>query len=118
MGYSVPRMDLTARVWTFGSGPPALPRLSTPCQLRGVSSTVAVAFNPSFGFTMPMLLCVPEGTDLRDASTLSGKDLIEVPAGSGRTYQVQYVDDIAKGFSNEWRFAIITKVGLWPTPIP
>lgn len=117
MGYSTPRMNLTANVWSASSGPPGPPRLNTPAQLRGHHKPELALTLPEGNWQFCTLLCVPAGTDLRDSYTVSGKDLIECPAGSGRIYECLYVDDVAKGFANEWRFALLAKVGQWPTPI-
>jgi hypothetical protein len=46
---------------------------------------------------------------------------VEVPAGSGRYYEVVQVDDAGKGFPNEHRIAgLIATVdlGMWPVPYP
>jgi hypothetical protein len=71
---------------------------------------------------------LPAGTDIRDEGVDPGvADCVEVPAGSGRFYLVDYVDDVAKDFPNEYRIAVLVKVGgagffptfpLWPQPIP
>lgn len=54
-------------------------------------------------------------------------DVVEIPAGSGRFYVVTWVDDAAKGFTNEHRVAIVVHPKLWfivdnvplaPTPYP
>jgi hypothetical protein len=77
-------------------------------------------------------LLLPAGTDIRDFNcALAGYpyDIVEVPSGSGRWYAVGIVDDVAKGFPNEYRMAYITKISdavdsprnaglFWPTPIP
>lgn len=78
-----------------------------------------------------MYLLLPALTDIRDAACASGyTDIVEVPDGSGRWYSVEYVDDVAKGFTNEYRVAVLSKAfddgyvsnhfpGLkWPSPIP
>jgi hypothetical protein len=59
------------------------------------------------------------GTDIRDLNTATGYDIVEVPAGTGRLYLVEQVDDVGKGFLNEHRCATLSK-GLftWPSPIP
>lgn len=65
-----------------------------------------------------MLVMLPSATDIRPPNSAGGADKVEMPAGSGRFYQVQFVDDIGKGFPNEHRFAILAQMGVWPTPIP
>jgi hypothetical protein len=66
-----------------------------------------------------MELLVEKGTDIRDGSATVRGDTVECPAGTGRFYRVGYVDDVAKGFPNEYRVALLSKRGpSWPTPIP
>lgn len=82
----------------------------------------------NLSFVQPTLL-LPAGTDIRDQCCNGTEDVVEVPAGSGRWYQVIGVDDSGKGFPNEHRIAVLQKIyetvdpvafpGLfWPTPIP
>lgn len=118
MAYSTPQMPLTINIWTKGIGPPALPRITSPAQLRGIGHPQPIQASVAPSVTLVMLLCLPQGTDIRDGSVVSGEDTIECPAGSGRMYVCRFVDDIAKGFANEWRFALIAKIHPWPTPIP
>jgi hypothetical protein len=63
-------------------------------------------------------LLVAKGTDIRDKYTQPGTHYVEVPLASGRFYKIDLVDDVARGFTNEYRIAIIRKVGTWPSPIP
>jgi hypothetical protein len=70
-----------------------------------------------------MVLLLPKGTDVRDELNATGRDGVECPAGSGRFYEVIFVDDIGKGFPNEHRGATMEKTfgpgpTEWPTPIP
>ncbi len=64
------------------------------------------------------MLLLPAGSDIRDYSTSSGDDFAECPSGSGRLYRVKYVDDVARGFPNEYRIAFVIKYVPWPTPNP
>jgi len=76
--------------------------------------------------SMSSSILFPKLTDIRDSSCIGGPDVIECPKFSGRFYWVSYVDDIAKGFANEHRWAVIQKIWTygqwaiyrWPTPIP
>jgi hypothetical protein len=80
-----------------------------------------------------MYLAVPKLTDIRDGikevnpPAAAPNDVVEVPAGSGRFYAVVWVDDVGKGFPNEYRNALIgvvrgvglvPQLPLWPTPYP
>ena len=119
MAFQAPTFNITCNVWTGTSPPPAAARITgLPCQLRaaGKQSTGQDQIN-SWSFLW--LLLVAKGTDLRDyANTPSGSDILEVPAGSLRYYTVQYVDDVARGFTNEYRVAMLLKRAPWPTPNP
>jgi hypothetical protein len=67
-----------------------------------------------------MFLLLPPGTDIR-SGVLGTADDVEVPAGSGRFYEVEFVDDVGKGFANEYRVALLiqtTAWGAWPLPYP
>jgi hypothetical protein len=69
-----------------------------------------------------MTLLCPALTDLRWQPFYNQYDVVEVPLGSNRWYFVMDVDDIAKGFTNEHRFAVIQKLNIapfeWDDPIP
>lgn len=107
MPYVVPTFNLSAGIWSFGVGPPFIPRLIVDCQLR---------YNPLTTFYPVALL--PKLTDVRDSWSTNNEDVMEIPLGSGRLYNVYIVEDIAKGFTNEHRAATLYKNGNWPIPIP
>jgi hypothetical protein len=66
-----------------------------------------------------MSLLLPKGTDIRGPQDSVAADNVEVPAFSGRWYRVVAVDDVGKGFSNEYRNAAIFAVDrLWLAPYP
>jgi hypothetical protein len=67
---------------------------------------------------MAPILLLPMLTDIRSDEKGPGSDWAEVPAGSGRFYQVVYVEDIGKGFSNEHRGAMLIPYPPWPIPYP
>lgn len=118
MAYSVPTFNLVAKVWSGTLPPPNPPRIpALICQLRypGKGSTAQDAAND---WVFSPTILVPARSDLRDRFTLTGEDLVELPAGTGRMYRVVVVDDVARGFTNEYRFAMLFKWGAWPTPIP
>jgi len=128
--FTLPNFNLLCNIWhgTVVMGDlPATPLVTAPdislkpCQLyaaswQGTSTTPLSTSRLDLGFTM--MLRVPAGTDLRDQSNASENDVVEVPAGSGRWYYVMQADDLHKGFPNEYRFGILSKLGTWPTPIP
>jgi hypothetical protein len=79
--------------------------------------------------SLQMGLLLPALTDLRDQFQGGQNDVIEVPSDSGRWYGLECYDDVGKGFSNEYRLAVISKIaeavdgtayaGLeWPIPCP
>lgn len=59
--------------------------------------------------TVIMQLLLPKRTDIRaGAQSANGEqDIVEVPGETGRFYLVMGVDDVGRGFSNEYRCAFI-----------
>lgn len=58
---------------------------------------------------MEMQLLCPAGTDI--AGRIDGVywDVVEVPAGTSRYYVVFWVDDVGRGFPNQYRFAALAQ---------
>ena len=130
MGFALPAFDLKCNLYTeTGAGPPypgarALRLSLVVCNLQasrraqvtstGGTSDVGVYVNS-------MYLLLPPLTDVRGpvqySSLLDAGDCVEVPAGSGRFYAVTFVDDVGKGFLNEFRFAVLQQVQT-PVPLP
>lgn len=119
MSFTVPQFNLLCDIWHAPFAPPGAPSASSICNLafgRRTSPTIGVSANGE------MQLLLPPGTDVRTTPQgVASPDIIEVPAGSGRIYNVLQVDDIGKGFPNEHRIAILLATGahgLWPIPMP
>jgi hypothetical protein len=119
---SVPSFPLLCNIYTAPNNPPA-----GPPRLAGVACNLARGRRSypqdpltNTGFAV---LLLPAHTDIRDHDNylLTTPNSVEVPAGSGRYYNVLTVDDVSKGFADEYRAAVIEKTsqwGLWPIPIP
>lgn len=116
--FTLPTFNLTVNVWTAPAAPPAAPTFNVACQLRGQGNRSSGQDSTLTSRPFLWLLLVPKLTDLRDGYTALGADIVECPAGSGRYYDVEAVDDVAKGFLNEYRLAVIRKRGTWAVPIP
>jgi hypothetical protein len=131
MSFQPPNFNLICAIW---SGPwlsKVLRNSAVPCNLalgRRVNSPQS-GFNPVLSGSAQPTLLVPARTDIRDVSCGVPSDLVECPVGSGRWYVVNIVDDVGKGFSNEYRVVAMIKAcqfvdgvefaGLdWPIPIP
>lgn len=140
MAYKVPNFPLSCNVYSsdatgilqFTVGP----RLTVNCQLKWVAGGSMQYPNTLSGAWIQREFFFPAGTDIRVDSTLQMQapvthraDYLECPAGSGRWYYVNNVDDVAKGFSNEYRMATAFPIGpllddsgpanhQWPMPIP
>lgn len=130
--YRVPDFNLTCKIFTVGASSNSL-RMEVECALvmgparRRDGSNWNQADTSGAGF-LPTL-CLPAGTDVRDSSCGGKMDLVEVPSDSGRFYLATMVDDVAKGWPNEYRLVSIQKTwgfagngsnltDPWPTPIP
>lgn len=132
MGFSLPAFNITCNIFT-GPWNTAILRISgQACNLQyGRRGSHFADFPVENEASQIMSLLLPPATDVR--STVCGyvADSVEVPAGSGRIYFVANVDDVGKGFLNEFRIATLlaaseAKFGtgseynglFWPTPIP
>lgn len=122
MAFSVPNFNLTVNIFSGSSGGGGTPREVTVGNLSMGRRLVATHENPVGGpldVHTYVFLLLPAFTDVRDAYGISGEaDIVEVPADSGRKYGVFYVDDVAKGFPNEYRECVLIKSPGWPEPIP
>lgn len=133
MAFVVPAMPLTVGIYN-GPYVGRVFRLFSPANLSTGRASRSSAFDDT-GFPgilgTDRNLLLPSGTDIRDfACGLSYPyDIVEVPDGSGRWYAVGMVDDVGKGFPNEYRMAYLTKLcdtvdpnnnigSNWPIPIP
>lgn len=133
MAFTVPDFPLICNIFT---GPPpwsiAAPRLTNvPCNLALGKRTQQSGIDrgSSGGIGIPPTLLLPGGTDIRDVAATTQWDLVEVPSGSGRWYQVSEAEPVGLGFGN-WHVAAAlvkaspnisgeTYAGLeWPTPDP
>lgn len=118
--FVVPQFPIVCNLWT---GPAAVgpPRVAgVPCNLAFGRRT-PVQWWDWAGLGLPgiwMQLLVPARTDIRGFQSATGSDVAEVPAGSGRFYVCDFVDDIGRGFLNEHRFALLQQSLPWPTPDP
>jgi hypothetical protein len=118
MAYTVPTFNLTANWNALGAGHP--PRMSSVCNLAYGKRTGAWGIDPSLGSIAChyMQLLLPARTDINYAGSASGHaDFVEVPTGSGCWYLTQDVNDVGRGFPNEFRVAVIFRQ-QWPSPIP
>jgi hypothetical protein len=112
MAFYVPQMPLAVNIWHGGGagGAYASPNITTVGNLtpgKRVNTTLGTGTTAPQGY-MDMQLLLPKLTDVRAAWNSLAADVVEVPAGSHRFYYVIYVDDVAKGFANEHRFAVLS----------
>lgn len=125
--HAVPQFPLTANVWRYLVDVTThAPILTPPCQLY-VNREGANCWNYQTGGheCLVTLMYTPALTDLRAYSPRAVPDTVEVPAGSGRYYRIEHVEDFAKGFPNEFRVARIAQYipptaggAAWPFPTP
>lgn len=130
MSFRPPTFNLTCHIWrnTGVGGVYAAPDVISQCNLspgRRVNRTAQIGGGPGAGTDMYMELLLPKLTDVRAAWNGASEDLVEVPAGTHRFYLVQSVDDVGKGFLNEYRLAVMLYndggtpfLGGIPAPVP
>lgn len=91
---------------------PGSPTFLTPCQLY-LSSRGMLDITPGSDndWVPPIYLRVPALFDLRPG------DIAECPEETGRLYRVRWVEDMHKGFPNEYRVGILEQT-VQPFPLP
>ena len=128
MAYRLPTFNLLCNI----SGPPTAGTPGIPsgpfrvyhkeCQLtygRRVQVASTGGTLQAGILTLTMNLLLPAGTDIRGPQDIGSFDMVEVPAESGRWYEVVGVDDIGKGFANEHRTASVFALAkTWTPPYP
>jgi len=124
MPFIVPTLNITCNVWrraTWGATRPlAIPPpdlAAVPCQLRGWCKNTT-PWDPLVVVTALHELVLPAGTDVRDPFLGSNEweawpDIIEAASGSSRWFFCVGVADQAKGFSNEYRSAILAPTTVY-----
>jgi hypothetical protein len=120
MSFTLPTFNLTCNVWHNPAVPPGAASISPVCNLAWGKRFHVPTTAGGFGNTQ---LLLPPGTDIRCLAVQNCvvSDIVEVPAGSGRFYDVFSVDDAGKGFANEFRVAFLLQTkahGAWPIPMP
>jgi hypothetical protein len=120
MSYTLPEFNLVANIHDGSLWPaPESLRLSASCNVAYGRRVVVVESSfPEGGLLVLACLLFPAGTDVRAAQGGAAADIVEVPPGSGRVYQVNGVFDFGQGFANEHRVAVSLPFGDWPVPLP
>ena len=131
MAFSLPVFNLNVDIYTG----PWLTRVLRVSVLGNLAYGRRVEQYGYFGSTAralapsrQSLLLLPPLTDVRSFIQVNDPDMVEVPSGSGRWYQVGDVEDIGKGFVNEHRAAAIFQASsqyggtefaglVWPVPM-
>lgn len=107
-----PTFNLACDLWRAPNAYPNVPDLSFSCQLY-VASRGLVDITPGSSalWQPPIYLRLPAFSDIRPT------DQIECPAGSGRLYNTRWVEDVHKGFPNEYRVGLLEQTAQ-PFPLP
>jgi hypothetical protein len=135
MAFRLPTFNLLVNCWDNPSQASNPPDRTFMANLSRGERHMTIGGAVSGGAAMPvieMLLLCPPLTSVIGLYAGAFISLVEVPAASGRFYVVIAVDDVAKGFPNEYRNALIWQgdidiyaysgnpwnAPLWPEPFP
>lgn len=134
MAFRPPTFNLSCNLWrtpnVYANPPDGTFNVNLSCGRRVLAVNAATI--PLWGKSVPVELLCPALTDIIGVIGPNATDMVEVPAGSGRCYAVVWVEDVGKGFTNEYRLALLlqmtllTQTGttnpwtapLWPVPTP
>ncbi len=138
--YRLPVMNLVCRWWNnelpadlalwTGNVPTRVPDGESVCQLYWPRNSLGRWLHAQSGSAVDTLLKagtmelrLPRNTNIQTAWGVNpGTDwsriaLVEVPSGSLRLYAVTNVDDAHRGFTNEYRVAILAQLGTIPLDV-
>lgn len=120
MAFTVPTFNIVCEVW---SGPWLTKsfRFESDCNLAFGRRVQQQALDDAVAEvavgSVQMGLLLPKGTNIRDNNQGYPNDIFEVPAASGRWYQLIAYDDVGGGFENEYRLAVIVKISQYVDPV-
>lgn len=129
MAFTVPEFPLLCNIYTGPAATMSLRHADVPCNLAiGKRTQQTGRDRGGFGaIGVPPTLLLPGGTDIRDVTSSTLWDFVEVPSGSNRWYQVDSVEPLGYGFDNWHVCAALVKASenidddlyaglVWPTP--
>lgn len=126
MSFTLPTFNLNVNIWRHqGVSPPvgapdvtAMGNLAAGRRIVSSEWTMGDPLVDAFYFHHEDQLLLPKLTDIRGVNSVTGTDAVECPAGSGRFYEVRWVYDAGKGFTNEHRVALMSQVPPFVDPLP
>lgn len=131
MAFVLPKFNLVCDIYSgiVGAFPPlalagGTPRIAAQTCALAHGRLAAHVHDSGTGFaTVPiptMSLLLPKGVDVRGRESWGAAlDQVECPPGSNRWYCVTGVDDVGKGYPNEYRLAYIQAIiETWHYPYP
>jgi hypothetical protein len=124
MAYTLPVFNLPVSIWwpdaAMANDPPTdsadvqtMGQLRYPrrnYQVPDINDSAAQHVTSAVIGLVRMYLAVPRGTDIRGSRLIGGTRFsgwVQVPTGGVRWYVVNSVEDVAAGFENEYRQAVI-----------
>lgn len=115
--------NLTVDIYTFGATITPPPRLfAVPCQWRTIAKMMdASNIAAIVGVSVLTEILLPAGTDVRgifEAPINTPDQFMLGPGTLNLPFQAVDVYDVGKGFTNEYRIALVRKLPPWPVPIP
>lgn len=132
MSFTIPDFNIQCDIYT-GPWIGKTFRLTSDCNLafgrRNMSFIIDIPVAEAARASEIMCLLLPARTDVRSTLQSGMCDVIEIPRGTGRWYEVYAVDDMARGFDTEYRIAMVTQISEfldpllfpganWPVPMP
>lgn len=108
MAYTLPQFNLDVSYTHYLAGGGRSVRFYVKAQLKGMPRPAALAgLNGAFQNSALFILKLPKLTDVRSGSSQSNSDWFYLPGWQGNPLFVTAVYDVATGFPNEYRCAVL-----------
>jgi len=118
MAYSLPEFNTPIQYRHYTGGGTWGPWIDAMAQLKGVPKTTTLGpFASILGPAATLLLKLPARTDIRDHPTLTLADEVQIGDWNGGSCYVAQVYDVAYGFPNEYRVAVLARTDNDGSPI-
>jgi hypothetical protein len=117
MPFTLPDFNLTARFYTFGTVPPAAPRIVSVCALVCARRAQEFSFGGQTQAAVSYYLLLPTGTQVRASNYTSLSDKVWLDGASRMAFFASALMIVGAGHPNEHLQLQLVQNGSWGLPV-